>query len=201
LNRDQLAILQGTFRFLERSDHDYASRRLAEHFLLNCNLGIKVAQIARLVGVVRSTASRHQRCSSRQVVQTISNRLAGKYPGKLLPRYAGPIAEFLFQHPDASRDDLLQFIEDTFQVQASFKTLHEFLNKYGLDRQTRCGNADHCDELPSVPEVLDVADPASRTLVPEPSQEFFLHHPVRRCFRDAARGTPMAGGRPGVLRR
>ena len=35
----------------------------------------------------------------------------GRPYGKLLPRYAGPIAAFLCQHPDATRADLIDFIE------------------------------------------------------------------------------------------
>jgi hypothetical protein len=39
--------------------------------------------------------------------------------GKLLPRFAGPIAEYVFAHPKAARGDLLDFIDETFGVQVS----------------------------------------------------------------------------------
>jgi hypothetical protein len=56
----------------------------------------------------------------------------GRPHGKLLPRYAGPIAAFLLGHPDASRADLLDFIARTFEVRVSRIALYKFLKKYGL---------------------------------------------------------------------
>ena len=112
------------------------SRRIAAHFLLNCQSGLKLAQVARLVGVTRPTASRQNKISSRQVVREIQHRLSGRPYGKLLPRYAGPIAQFLVTHPDANRDDLVDFIEGTFHVRISLTALHSFLKKYGLDRKS-----------------------------------------------------------------
>jgi hypothetical protein len=102
-------VLQAAFRFLEHGGHDYASRRFVEHFLLHAEVQLKVAQIARLVELDRCTASRHQACSSAEVARSIQNRLAGKYPGKLLPRYAGPVAQFCLEHPQATRDEILDW--------------------------------------------------------------------------------------------
>jgi hypothetical protein len=51
-----------------------------------------------------------------------------------LPRHAGPIAEFLFTHPRATRNDLLDFIARTWEFRVSKVALWEFLKKYGLDR-------------------------------------------------------------------
>src|SRR5712691_2313912 len=53
------------------------------------------------------------------------------------PRYAGPIAEFVLTHPEASHYDTLDFIERTFAVRVSTVALHHFLKKYGLDRASR----------------------------------------------------------------
>jgi len=72
-----------------------------------------------------------------EVIQTAHQRLAGRPHGKLLPRYAGPIAEFVLSHPDASRGDTLNFIERTWDVRVSTVALYKFLKKYGLDRATR----------------------------------------------------------------
>ena len=54
-----------------------------------------------------------------------------------MPRYAGPIAEFMLTHPDASRFDLLDFLERSWGVRVSTMALHKFLKKYGLDQATR----------------------------------------------------------------
>jgi transposase len=137
LSAEQLALLQAAFRFRQDQGHDYYSTRLLGHFLLHCGTGLKVAQIARLLGISRPTASRQQRLSAKQAVQQAHHRMDGRPYGKLLPRYAGPIAGFLLGHPDASRHDALDFIDQTFGVRVSTVALSKFLKKFGLDAATR----------------------------------------------------------------
>ena len=176
-----LAVLQAAFVFLQQAGNDYASRRLVAHFLLHCQLGWKIAQVARLVGVTRPTASRQSQLSSRQVVREIQHRLSGRSYGKLLPRYAGPVAHFLVTHPDATRDELLDFIETTWNIRVSFTALHRFLNKYGLDRP--CLNGDRLAERLSVAKderaLIQVSEqrPVSGLSLPRPSADFFLPVP------------------------
>lgn len=137
LTGEQTALLQAAFRFRQRAGTDYYSTRLLGHFLLHCGSGLPVATIARLLTISRPTASRQQGLSSKEVIQAAHHRMAGRPHGKLLPRYAGPIAEFVLTHPDASRFDTLAFIERTFAVRVSTVALHKFLKRYGLDRASR----------------------------------------------------------------
>jgi hypothetical protein len=110
----QQALLVSAFHFLHRCGTDYYSIRLLSHFLVHCQSGLKLAQIARLLGINRWTASSHQGLSSKEVVQGAHHRTAGRSHGKLLPRYACPVAQFLVEHPKASRSDVLAFIERTW---------------------------------------------------------------------------------------
>src|SRR5271170_3513209 len=137
LTADQRGLLQSAFAFRQRCGNDYFSSRLLSHFLLHCDSGLKVAQIARLVGISRPTASHQQGVSSKEAIQAAHHRLAGRPHGKLLPRYAGPIAEFLLTHADATRYDVLAFIQRTWGVHVSTVALHHFCKKFGLDRATR----------------------------------------------------------------
>ena len=137
LTAEQRGLLQAAFAFRQRCGDDYYSSRLLSHFLLHCDSGLKVAQIARLVGLSRPTASHQQGVSSKEVIQAAHHRLSGRPHGKLLPRYAGPIAEFILTHPDATRYDVLDFIQRTWDVQVSTVALHHFCKKFGLDRATR----------------------------------------------------------------
>lgn len=132
LSAEQRAVLQAAFRFRHEQGTDYYSTRLLSHFLLHCGLGLKVAQIARLLGLSRPTASKQQDLSSKQAIQQAHHRMDGRPYGKLLPRFAGPIAQFLVTNPQATRYDLLDFIDRTFGVRVSRIALHHFLNKYGL---------------------------------------------------------------------
>jgi hypothetical protein len=133
LTAEQRALLQAAFRFRQVQGADYYSTRLLSHFLLRCDCGLKVAQIARLLGLSRPTASKQQALSSKQAIQQAHHRMDGRPYGKLLPRFAGPIAQFLVTNPQATRYDLLDFLDRTFAVRVSRIALHHFLKKYGLD--------------------------------------------------------------------
>lgn len=137
LSAEQRGVLQAAFAFRQSCGSDYYSGRLLSHFLLHAHTGLKVAQIARLVGFSRPTASKQQGLSSKEAIQAAHQRLAGRPHGKLLPRYAGPIAEFLLTHADATRYDILDFIARTWNVRVSTVALHHFCKKFGLDRATR----------------------------------------------------------------
>jgi transposase len=134
LSGEQLGILQAAHHFRQAQGSDYYSTRLLSHFLLHAATGLKVAHIARLLGISRPTASRQQGLTSRQAIQQAHHRLDGRPYGKLLPRYAGAIATFLVNSPDASRADLIDFVQATFGVRASRTALYKFLKKYGLDQ-------------------------------------------------------------------
>ena len=133
LTPDQRGVLHAAFHFRQAQGHDAYSTRLLTHFLLHADTGLKVAQLARLVGVSRPTASRQQGMTSKQAVQQAHHRLDGRPYGKLLPRYTGPIIEFLLARPQATRADLLDFIDRTFGVRVSRNALYKFLKKFGLD--------------------------------------------------------------------
>jgi transposase len=134
LTPPQRGLLQAAFRFRQQQGSDYYATRVLGHFLLHCQSGLKVAQVARLLGISRPTASRQQALSAKQAIQQAHHRLDGRPYGKLLPRYAGPIAEFLFRHPEASRADLIDFVDQTFGVRVSRIALYKFLKKFGLDQ-------------------------------------------------------------------
>jgi hypothetical protein len=147
LTPSQRGVLEAVFQFRQRCGTDYFSTRLLSHFLLHCNCGLTVAAVARLLGLSRPTASNQQGLSSKEVVQSAHHRLAGRPYGKLLPRYAGPVAQFLFAHPQPSRYDVLDFIARTWNVHVSTVALHHFLKKYGLDPATRAAKT----TLPATP--------------------------------------------------
>ena len=178
LSPDQIALLEASFRFVQRCGEDYYSRRVLSHFLLHCHSGLKVAEIARILGMSRSTASEQQNVSSKEMVQAAHHRMAGRPHGKLLPRYAGPIAQFLITHPKASRWDILDFIERTWEVRASTVALYHFMKKYGLDRAQR-NLASVAEASAAGPAVVQAAV-SSKANLPVPQAEFFL---LRRSTR------------------
>src|SRR4051794_19690515 len=81
LTAEQCGLLQAAFAFRQRCGADYYSNRLLSHFLLHCDSGLQVAQIARLVGVSRPTASNQQAVSSKEAIQAAHHRMAGRPHG------------------------------------------------------------------------------------------------------------------------
>lgn len=182
LTTEQRGMLQAAFAFRQRCGDDYYSTRLLSHFLLHCDCGLKVAQIARLVGISRPTASHQQGISSKEAIRAAHHRLAGRPHGKLLPRYAGPIAEFILTHSDATRYDVLAFIQRTWGVHVSTVALYHFCKKFGLDRATRA--AATAPELAAVPEVTPSAPGDARSPrqpVPLPPPPFSSPRPNTRA--------------------
>jgi hypothetical protein len=157
LTPDQRGLLRAAFAFRQGQGGDYYSCRVLGHFLLHCDSGLKVAQIARLVGCTRQTASQQQALSSKEVIRQARHRMDGRPYGKLLPRFAGPIAEYVLGHPQASRSDLIDFIDATFGVRVSRIALYHFLKKYGLDRVP--GQAQAPASAPPAGESLPVSLP------------------------------------------
>ena len=135
LTPQQRGLLQYVYHFRQQKGTDYYSNRLLSHFLLHCQCGLKVAQIARLTDFSRQTASGQQGLSSKEAIQQAHHRMDGRPYGKLLPRYAGPIAGYIFAHPAATRADLIDFIDQTFGIRVSRIALYHFLKKFGLDQR------------------------------------------------------------------
>lgn len=175
----QLALLQAAFRFRQSQGSDSYSTRFLSHFLLHCNSGLKIAALARLLGLSRPTASRQQGLSAKEAICQAHHRLEGRPHGKLLPRYAGPMAQFLFQHPNASRVELIDFIEQTFGVHVSRVALCKFLKKFGLDAATVAARASTPAPAPVEQAATAVATNAepSRPAVVTPSQAVPLPAP------------------------
>jgi hypothetical protein len=171
LKPDQRAVLHAAFHFRQAQGQDAYSTRLLTHFLLHCGTGLKVAQLARLVGVSRPTASRQQGMSSRQAVQQAHHRLDGRPYGKLLPRYAGPIIEFLLSRPKASRADLIDFLDQTFGVRVSRIALYHFLKKFGLDHVRAASIPSAADTVPATPRP-SVCGPRPTVAAPLPVPPF-----------------------------
>jgi hypothetical protein len=219
----QRAVLQAALAFLQRCGGDYYSVRLLSHFLLHCQLGLPVAVIARLLRLSRSAASAQQGLSSKEVVQAAHHRLRGRAHGKLLPRFAGPIAHFLHQHPDATRWDLLDFIRDTLGVSVSRMALHHFLKKYGLDGSgpvvtvPKPSTAAPAEPTAPPPTAASTTPPPAETahdqplpaqpttpapaVQPLPPADFFCSDPLRRSLPAVARRSGVARLRCRLLRR
>ena len=115
---------------------------------------------------------------SQEAIQAAHHRMAGRAHGKLLPRYAGPIAEFILSHPDATRYDTLDFIERTWNVRVSTVALHHFCKKFGLDRATR---ADAKAPKPSADRVAAEPHPIETTPVVLPPPPFSRRGPNTRA--------------------
>jgi hypothetical protein len=182
-------LLQYVFRFRQQKGTDYYSNRLLSHFLLHCQCGLKVAQIARLTDFSRQTASGQQELSSKEAIQQAHHRMDGRPYGKLLPRYAGPIAGYIFSNPSATRADLIDFIDRTFGVRVSRIALYHFLKKFGLDEPPGS------EDTPDTPPAQSFDSPPNGVLeqLPQNIPELHAGRPIPSPappFSPHARNTP-----------
>jgi len=192
LSDEQRAVLHAAFRFLQGSQGDYSTSRIASHFLLHCGMGLEITQVARLLGISPRSAFRHQKLSAKQVGQQIHYHFSGRPYGKLLPRHAGSIAEFLFTHPQATRDELLDFIGRTWEFRVSKVALWEFLKKYGLDSASleEVRHAASREEEERVQaQVLD-ATPSGGAVPMVPDNFFWAGHSTRAPFSCGPKRSP-----------
>lgn len=191
LTPEVLALLQAVFAFRLDRGADYFSTRLLSHFLLHCHSGLKVAHIARLLSISRPTASCQHGLSSKQAIQQAHHRLDGRPYGKLLARFAGPIAAFLLRHPHASRAELIAFVHATFSVRVSRIALYKFLKKYGLDQLATPAPVPVAAGAPvteaPAPALPVPADSAGSVLLPGPG----LVPPPAPPFSTHGRNTPV----------
>jgi hypothetical protein len=185
------ALLEAVFCFRQQQGNDYYSTRLLSHFLLHCDCGLKVAQIARLVGIARPTASKQQGMSTKAAIQQAHHRMDGRSHGKLLPRYAGPIAAFLLSHPKASQADLIEFVAQTFGERVSRIALYKFLKKYGLNNVAGPAQT----PVPTNPAVDVLTDPslespAASALAPDHSTAPPLEPPTASALAATMASAP-----------
>jgi hypothetical protein len=122
-----------------------------------------------------------------------------------LPRYAGPVAHFLATHPGASRNDVLDFIEATWNIRVSRIALHNFLKKYGLDRESLEEATPAKPPHPATDEralttVLQ-EPPVSGLPVPQVPEDFFWTHGIRGCLLIDPTSSPLVGDRSTVFLR
>jgi hypothetical protein len=117
-----------------------------------------------------------------------------------LPRHAGAIAQFLFTHPKASRNDLLNFMATTWEIRVSKVALWKFLQKYGLDRDSLAkAPPPATDEETAVTAIESLEQPATGAQVPSVPDDFFCPHPVRRRLPALAPSALLARHRPRLL--
>jgi hypothetical protein len=117
--------------------------------------------------------------STKAAIQQAHHRMDGRSHGKLLPRYAGPIAAFLLSHPKASQADLIEFVAQTFGEHVSRIALYKFLKKYGLNHvagpaQTPVPTNPAVDILTDPP----LGSPAATALAPDNSTVLPLESPT-----------------------
>jgi hypothetical protein len=207
LSPDQRGLLRAVFAFRQQQGADYYSTRILSHFLLHAGSGLKVAQIARLVNISRPTASRQQSLSAKAAIQQAHHRLDGRPYGKLLPRFAGPIAGFLFESPNASRADLLDFIDATFSVRVSRVALTKFLKKFGLDEASRRQGAlstkaaatttsPTASTAPPTPAVVAPATPPPGPPLARPTVPDLPPHRATAAIPFIAQGQPLPSPAP-----
>ena len=139
LTAEQRGLLQAAFAFRHRCGEDYYSSRLLSHF----PAALRVWTQGRTDRSLGRRQPAHSLAAARNLFQRGgASSAATAWPvgptANCCRGFAGPIAEFILTHADASRFDILDFIEHSpGAMRVSTVALHHFCKKFGLDRATR----------------------------------------------------------------
>jgi hypothetical protein len=106
--------------------------RVLTFLLAHCGMDLGSQVIAAVVQTSDRTVRNTQLLTAEQLLQGIRQPPGGNRPPKLLPEHVGPVAKYLFLHPEAQAPAVLDYIKGTCHVQMERHALHHYMLRYGL---------------------------------------------------------------------
>jgi hypothetical protein len=106
--------------------------RLIAFFLLHADMGLTPVQVGAAVGRTDRAMRTVQALSARDLLDALWAELRRHRQPKLHPEHAGPIAQFLVEHPRATQAEVVTWIARTLAIQVDVQTLARFFKVYGL---------------------------------------------------------------------
>ena len=107
-------------------------KRLLAYALAHSGMGLSASIIGTITGVSDRSIRTTKSLKPEQLLHSIRTKPRGRGRPKLGPECAGPIARYLVDHPGSTLNDILAFIQDTFDVTLDPSTVHRYLNRYGM---------------------------------------------------------------------
>lgn len=166
----QRVLLEAAVRFEAAINGQAILLRAAAFFLLHAGMGLTPAQLGAALGRTDRAMRLVQALSAQDWLDSVWAELRRHRQPKLRAEHAGPIAKYLVDHPRCRQADVVDFIEQAFQIHVDTLTLRRFFKAYGLgvlrpDRahvEERNGAAPFLSDAPTSEEPFSCSPARSR---------------------------------------
>ena len=107
-------------------------KRLVAYVLAHSGMGLSAPIIAAVTGVSDRAIRTTKSLEPEQLLHSIRTKPGGRGSPKIGPEYAGPLARFLVDNPGSTLQEILSFIQGSFDISVDPSTVHRYLNRYGM---------------------------------------------------------------------
>jgi hypothetical protein len=129
---EQRALVGAALHFLEFAEHHRLLVRFVAYFLTPCGIRLSASNVGRVVGR-KSRAVEETKAASVEEFVRAAHRDGDRHGGPTLePVHAGPVAQFIFEHPGCTHDDIAEFAAERLGVVVGIDGVRAFLRRHGL---------------------------------------------------------------------
>jgi hypothetical protein len=129
---DQRVLVCAALRFLEFAEHQRLLVRFVTYFLTHCGVPLSASNVGRVVGRSSRAVEETKAVSVEDFVRA-AHRDGDRHGGPTLePVHAGPVAQFIFEHPGCTHDDIAAFAAERLGVVVGIDGVRAFLRRHGL---------------------------------------------------------------------
>lgn len=132
LSSEQDVLIGAALHFLEYVKHNRLLVRLVVYFLAHSGVRFTARCIGKVVGRSSRAVKATKTASVAEIVAS-AHHDGGRHGGPTLePVHAGPIAEFVFEHPGCTLDEIAAFAGESLGVVVGINGVRAFLRRHGL---------------------------------------------------------------------
>jgi hypothetical protein len=132
LSIEQRVLIGAALHFLDFAKHHRLLVRLVTYFLAHCGVGLSVSCVARVVGRTTRAVEMTKAVSVEEIVKAAHRDGARHGAPTLEAIHAGPVAEFIFEHPGCTHRDVAAFAGERLGVEVGIDGVRAFLRRHGL---------------------------------------------------------------------
>jgi hypothetical protein len=129
---EQRELIGAALHFLDFAKHHRLLVRLVTYFLTHCGVELSVSCVARVVGRTTRAVEMTRGVSVDEIVKAAHRDGARHGAPTLEPIHAGPVAEFIFEHPGCTHRDIAAFAGERLGVEVGIDGVRAFLRRHGL---------------------------------------------------------------------
>ena len=129
---EQRVLIGAARHFLDFANHHRLLVRLVTYFLAHCGVEFSAPCIAAAVGRTARAVEMTKAVSVDEIVKAAHRDGARHGAPTLDPIHAGPVAQFVFEHPGCTHRDIAAFADERLGVEVGIDGVRAFLRRHGL---------------------------------------------------------------------